>query len=77
MPYAFLSSEIRCPTLTALPNGQRIGNDYSLGSEIIFQCNQGYNLVGEANLKCVGSGEKDAVWSHEMPECQGKWTDSR
>ena len=49
--------------------GKRIGNAFTIGSELTFICSSNYNLKGEKKLKCLPSGE----WSAEPPTCHRKY----
>ena len=49
-------------------NGKIIGNDYSYGALIKFECDPGYNVRGSASLTC-----KKGEWKGQFPECKSKY----
>uniref|UniRef100_A0A8B9KNH1 CUB and Sushi multiple domains 3a n=1 Tax=Astyanax mexicanus TaxID=7994 RepID=A0A8B9KNH1_ASTMX len=46
-------------------NGQRFGQDLTIGSVVSFSCDPGYRLSHEEQLVC----EKNHWWSHPLPTC--------
>ena len=66
MPYL---TEIKCPD-PVLSNGKIIGNsgtNYKVGSYVMFQCNEGYSLLGRMFSSCGNNGK----WG-TFPICKGK-----
>ena len=61
---------VQCEDITArgFPNGVMTFDKLIYGSDIIFECNPGYTLVGERKLDCL----YDGTWSGEMPFCDKK-----
>lgn len=59
-----------CDDLDALPsrNGERFGNNFTVGSTLEFKCREGYSLIGQKYLKCLSTGK----WSHVPPTCRSK-----
>ena len=49
-------------------NGAVSWTDTTFQSEANYSCNNGYNLVGEANRTCQASG----TWSTNASTCIGK-----
>ncbi|XP_076997754.1 sushi, von Willebrand factor type A, EGF and pentraxin domain-containing protein 1 isoform X2 [Tamandua tetradactyla] len=48
------------------PEGGRFSGDvYTVGAEITLSCEEGYQLMGEAKITCLESGE----WNHPIPHC--------
>eukprot|EP00117_Sycon_ciliatum_P036248 scpid11835/ scgid3889/ Sushi, von Willebrand factor type A, EGF and pentraxin domain-containing protein 1 len=47
-------------------NGVRIGSTFTYGSQVLFECVPGYNLVGLQELTCELSGR----WSGSPPTCR-------
>uniref|UniRef100_A0A3Q2DJ30 Sushi domain-containing protein n=1 Tax=Cyprinodon variegatus TaxID=28743 RepID=A0A3Q2DJ30_CYPVA len=47
-------------------NGLVIGQDYSVGMTISFECLQGYTLIGEASLTCLHGVSRN--WNHPIPK---------
>lgn len=48
-------------------NGHMYGDMYSVGSQVTFSCDEGFQLTGVTKLTCMESGE----WSHSIPYCEG------
>ena len=46
-------------------NGQAIGNVFTFGSSVEFQCNTGYELTGNTSTFCHANGE----WNTSLPYC--------
>ena len=61
-PYCRLK---KCPEPPSFTHGQMQGDDFTIGSTVTVQCDQGYRLHGEASIKC-DDGER---WSREFPQC--------
>uniref|UniRef100_A0A8B9RZV4 CUB and Sushi multiple domains 2 n=1 Tax=Accipiter nisus TaxID=211598 RepID=A0A8B9RZV4_9AVES len=51
-------------------NGSRSGDSKEAGDSIIFQCNPGYALQGEAKITCVQI-ENRFFWQPDPPSCTG------
>ncbi|KAJ3584915.1 hypothetical protein NHX12_013638 [Muraenolepis orangiensis] len=45
---------------------QREGSNFLAGGQVVFGCQEGYELIGPANLHCSETGS----WSAEAPYCQ-------
>ena len=62
--------ETQCPSLV-IDNGllSRVGPYYP-GDEVIFSCNNGYQIVGASSAACTNSG----LWSKSTPSCQSMLT---
>lgn len=61
-----------CPTATQVQNAQRTivsGDLTSYASIIRYDCNDGYELVGEPILFC----QSDNQWSANLPSCISKY----
>ncbi|XP_067144673.1 sushi, von Willebrand factor type A, EGF and pentraxin domain-containing protein 1-like isoform X2 [Centruroides vittatus] len=58
--------KIQCPIPQNPKNGQVFYDSLTYNSEIRYECNYNYKLVGEAKAKCNDDGQ----WS-EVPVCQG------
>ncbi|PKU47187.1 sushi domain-containing protein 3 [Limosa lapponica baueri] len=46
------------------------GSGISLGSVLVYWCQEGYQLVGSERLSCLRR-ESASSWSHPPPHCQG------
>ena len=42
------------------------GNSYLDGDKVTFSCNGNHDLIGKAELSCVGR-----AWDSTVPECKG------
>ncbi|XP_077904066.1 sushi, von Willebrand factor type A, EGF and pentraxin domain-containing protein 1 isoform X2 [Ictidomys tridecemlineatus] len=47
-------------------NGHSSGEMHTVGAEVTFSCEEGYQLVGATKITCLESGE----WNHLMPNCE-------
>lgn len=61
----------RCPDPRPFRNGIVIGQDYSVGMTISFECLSGYTLLGEPSLTCLHGVSRN--WNHPIPRCEGDW----
>lgn len=59
----------RCPDPRPFRNGIVIGQDYSVGMTISFECLTGYTLLGEQSLTCLHGVSRN--WNHPIPRCEG------
>ncbi|XP_013419198.1 sushi domain-containing protein 2 [Lingula anatina] len=58
---------VLCPRLETPPNGQKnVTSGYTVGAEVTFACDNGYNLQGSASRTCLSSGR----WNGENSSCQ-------
>lgn len=60
----------RCPDPRPFRNGIVIGQDYSVGMTISFECLTGYTLLGEPSLTCLHGVSRN--WNHPIPRCEGE-----
>ena len=60
----FLAS---CGNPGLIDRGRRIGNDFSHGQIVTYQCRQGYSLEGSQKLKC-----NNGHWDAAAPQCKGE-----
>uniref|UniRef100_A0A665U3Y9 CUB and Sushi multiple domains 3a n=1 Tax=Echeneis naucrates TaxID=173247 RepID=A0A665U3Y9_ECHNA len=58
----------RCPDPRPFRNGIVIGQDYSVGMTISFECLLGYTLLGEPSLTCLHGVSRN--WNHPIPRCE-------
>ena len=49
-------------------NGQRELSDQNFGTEVVYTCDEGYELEGSQRRICQASGE----WSGQLPQCRSK-----
>ncbi|XP_061133183.1 sushi, von Willebrand factor type A, EGF and pentraxin domain-containing protein 1 isoform X1 [Syngnathus typhle] len=48
--------------------GHREGNDFLMGSQVVFHCQSGYQLMGAAQLRCLETGS----WDGPVPYCRAQ-----
>ena len=65
--FSLFQEPIKCKTPGNPENGHSSGETYTVGAEVTFSCEEGYQLVGAARITCLESGE----WSHLIPYCEG------
>ncbi len=66
--YVILGEEGRdCGDPGVPSNGRRIGEDFSAGATVTYECNQGFSLVGFNSRTCRGT---DGKWSGFLPTCE-------
>ncbi|XP_029470754.1 sushi, von Willebrand factor type A, EGF and pentraxin domain-containing protein 1 [Rhinatrema bivittatum] len=53
-----------CPA-PIIQNGVIIGEDFSCGEVVTFQCHEGFKLLGPTSIKCEAAGK----WSSGFPYC--------
>ncbi|ESO92606.1 hypothetical protein LOTGIDRAFT_233055 [Lottia gigantea] len=53
-------------TATVISNGKMIGNKFTYGSVIRYECDDGYTMLGSSTRTCESNGE----WDQPLPVCQ-------
>ncbi|XP_047448268.1 sushi, von Willebrand factor type A, EGF and pentraxin domain-containing protein 1 isoform X2 [Mugil cephalus] len=56
---------VSCADPYPLENGLFQGTDYHAGSSVVYQCNVGFYLLGDAKMGCTNSGQ----WTGNPPAC--------
>ncbi|XP_073446315.1 CUB and sushi domain-containing protein 3 isoform X7 [Dendrobates tinctorius] len=56
-----------CPDPRPFRNGFVIGNDFTVGHTVSFECYAGYSLIGESALTCLHGVSRN--WNHPIPRC--------
>ncbi|XP_056156472.1 LOW QUALITY PROTEIN: sushi, von Willebrand factor type A, EGF and pentraxin domain-containing protein 1 [Lampris incognitus] len=56
---------VSCGTPRPLDNGLFLGTDFHSGSSVVYQCNAGFYLLGDAKVHCANSGK----WGGNPPAC--------
>lgn len=56
-----------CGAPRPLENGLYHGTDFYAGSSVVYQCNVGFYLLGDAKVHCSNSGK----WGGNPPACLG------
>ncbi|XP_015427381.1 PREDICTED: complement receptor type 1-like, partial [Myotis davidii] len=67
-----LCEAIYCPAPPVIDNGRHTGvraERFLYGIEISYECDQGFSLVGERNLRCISDSEGRGSWSGPPPRC--------
>ncbi|KAJ8008467.1 hypothetical protein DPEC_G00105120 [Dallia pectoralis] len=57
---------VKCENPGAPDFGSRDGTNFLIGSEVIFTCEQGYELIGSSHLQCLETGS----WNSPYPFCR-------
>ncbi|KAH0502555.1 CUB and sushi domain-containing protein 3 [Microtus ochrogaster] len=57
-----------CPDPRPFRNGFVIGNDFTVGQTISFECFPGYTLIGNSALTCLHGVSRN--WNHPLPRCE-------
>lgn len=57
-----------CPKLDAPINGRKLGKSHSVGHEVHFLCDPGYELVGSESRVC----QESLIWSGQQTTCRGE-----
>ncbi|NXX17184.1 C4BPA protein, partial [Podargus strigoides] len=63
------------PTIdNGMHNGTK-GTGFVQGSVVVYKCNDGFTLAGEAFIQCVAAAghQYEGVWSKPTPECRGNY----
>nr|XP_047917044.1 uncharacterized protein LOC125182462 [Anser cygnoides] len=72
--YVHSNISAQCTALPTPPHGHYYvdrGSGISLGSVVVYWCEEGYQLVGSERLSCL-RWESIPSWSHPEPHCEGK-----
>lgn len=68
--FYFLAYQLQsCPDPRPFRNGFVIGNDFTVGQTISFECFPGYTLIGNSALTCLHGVSRN--WNHPLPRCEG------
>lgn len=72
--YLFLSffPAVSCGIPESPGNGSVIGNEFTLGSRLIYECNEGFKL--ESSQQATAVCQEDGLWSNKgrPPVCKCK-----
>ncbi|XP_043915904.1 CUB and sushi domain-containing protein 1-like [Protopterus annectens] len=63
------TSATQCSSVPEPRNGKRIGNDFSVGAIVRFECSPGYALQGSRVIECLTVPEALAQWNTSIPSC--------
>ena len=67
--FLVLSVAVTCGDPGTPSNGARIGDVFTFGSSVSYQCNEGYRISDDASRTCLSDG----TWSGTTPTCIGRW----
>lgn len=65
------TSASQCSSVPEPRFGKRIGNDFGLGTVVLFECNPGYTLHGANAIRCESIPNSLAQWNGTVPTCVG------
>ncbi|KAK8726504.1 hypothetical protein OTU49_010282 [Cherax quadricarinatus] len=57
---------VKCPEPFESINSVRIGNVFEYNHTVLYSCNEGYTMKGNAELVC----QADGTWSDQIPICE-------
>uniref|UniRef100_A0A8C6QR27 CUB and Sushi multiple domains 3 n=1 Tax=Nannospalax galili TaxID=1026970 RepID=A0A8C6QR27_NANGA len=63
------TSSTQCSSVPEPRFGRRIGNEFAVGSLVLFECNPGYILHGSKAIRCDTVPNSLAQWNDSLPTC--------
>uniref|UniRef100_A0A8B9EFD0 CUB and Sushi multiple domains 3 n=1 Tax=Anser cygnoides TaxID=8845 RepID=A0A8B9EFD0_ANSCY len=63
------TSATQCSSVPEPRFGKRIGNEFAVGSLVLFECNPGYILHGSTAIRCDTVPNALAQWNDSLPTC--------
>uniref|UniRef100_A0A287ALI0 CUB and Sushi multiple domains 3 n=1 Tax=Sus scrofa TaxID=9823 RepID=A0A287ALI0_PIG len=63
------TSSTQCSSVPEPRFGRRIGNEFAVGSLVLFECNPGYILHGSIAIRCDTVPNSLAQWNDSLPTC--------
>uniref|UniRef100_A0A8C9Y1H6 CUB and Sushi multiple domains 2 n=1 Tax=Sander lucioperca TaxID=283035 RepID=A0A8C9Y1H6_SANLU len=63
------TSATQCSSVPEPRNGRRMGNNFSVGAVIRFECSPGYMLEGPSAIECLTVPNALAQWNSSIPSC--------
>uniref|UniRef100_A0A8C7XQX3 CUB and Sushi multiple domains 2 n=1 Tax=Oryzias sinensis TaxID=183150 RepID=A0A8C7XQX3_9TELE len=63
------TSATQCSSVPEPRNGRRMGNNFSVGALVRFECNPGYLLEGSSVIECLTVPNALAQWNISIPSC--------
>ncbi|XP_061076047.1 LOW QUALITY PROTEIN: CUB and sushi domain-containing protein 3-like [Conger conger] len=63
------TSASQCNSVPEPRFGKRIGNDFGVGSSVLFECAPGYTLHGPTAIRCEAIPDALAQWNDSLPTC--------
>lgn len=67
------TSSTQCSSVPEPRFGRRIGNEFAVGSLVLFECNPGYILHGSIAIRCDTVPNSLAQWNDSLPTCIGEF----
>lgn len=67
------TSATQCSSVPEPRFGKRIGNEFAVGSLVLFECNPGYILHGSTAIRCDTVPNALAQWNDSLPTCVGEF----
>ncbi|XP_045041906.2 complement receptor type 2 isoform X2 [Desmodus rotundus] len=67
-----LCEAIHCPPPPMTDNGRHTGmmaEHFLYGTEISYECDQGFSLLGEKTIRCISDPQGHGSWSRAPPQC--------
>ncbi|KAG9355663.1 hypothetical protein JZ751_000501 [Albula glossodonta] len=65
------TSATQCSSVPEPRYGKRMGNNFSVGAVIRFECDSGYALEGASAIECLTVPNALAQWNSTVPSCIG------
>uniref|UniRef100_A0A8C8Y9F7 Complement C3d receptor 2 n=1 Tax=Panthera leo TaxID=9689 RepID=A0A8C8Y9F7_PANLE len=67
-----LCKAVHCPPPPVIDHGRPRGvmaERFLYGNEVSYECDQGFSLVGEKNIRCIIDSKGHGSWSGPTPQC--------
>ncbi|XP_064796418.1 sushi, von Willebrand factor type A, EGF and pentraxin domain-containing protein 1 isoform X3 [Oncorhynchus masou masou] len=64
--YVINLEPVKCENPGAPEFGYRDGSNFLMGSEVVFSCKEGYELIGSSHVQCMETGS----WNGVFPYCR-------
>nr|KAF6394391.1 complement C3d receptor 2 [Rousettus aegyptiacus] len=67
-----LCKVIYCPPPPVIDNGRHTGimaEHFLYGIEVSYECDQGFSLLGQKNIRCISNSKGHGSWSGPPPQC--------
>ncbi|XP_039086000.1 complement receptor type 2 [Hyaena hyaena] len=67
-----LCKAVHCPPPPVIDHGWHRGvmaEHFLYGDEVSYECDQGFYLLGEKNIRCISDPEGHGSWSRPIPQC--------
>lgn len=66
--FVFPPEPVKCENPGSPEFGHREGSNFLMGGEVVFGCENGYELIGSPRLNCLETGS----WDDQVPYCRGE-----